>query len=311
MSCEMVPWTSPDRALCEWLNIPEVGDQEDPDWNWVTLLEVIGLPNASRNDADRTDIVSDWYREVEGRLIWENGLAREKRQRKRRRADAWTLLRDFLYNGTCPERLLGSNGKSGDLTLLEFVSMFVPRRRITVDHQRRHEKNGAQEKIQRDNEKRKPQLNGSSDVNIQRAVALRGLPFYLHEDDGTFIKTWDGSSDVNIQHTVALRGLPFYLHEDDGTFIKTWDVSQSEFKMRKPSPICRRLDLALQAGILHIYLFCFRSTFAGTNRILAYPSDAPGSWSDWLKDYPSVQRHLTYANSSRLLSSLPLGHCAE
>ena len=54
-------------------------------------------------------------------------MAREKRQRKRRRADAWTLLRDFLYNGTCPERLLGSNGKSGDLTLLEFVSMFVPR----------------------------------------------------------------------------------------------------------------------------------------------------------------------------------------
>ncbi|XP_062404736.1 uncharacterized protein LOC134095302 [Sardina pilchardus] len=177
------------------------------------------------------------------------------------------------------------------------------KRRITVDHQRRHEKNGAQEKIQRDNEKRKPQLNGSSDVNIQRAVARRGLPFYLHEDDGTFIKTWDGSSDVNIPHTVALSGLPFYLHEDDGTFIKTWDVSQSEFKMRKPSPICRRLDLALQAGILHIYLFCFRSTFAGTNRILAYPSDAPGSWSDWLKDYPSVQRHLNYANSSRLLSS--------
>ena len=35
-----------------------------------------------------------------------------------------------------------------------------------------------------------------------------------------------GSSDVNIQHTVALRGLPFYLHEDDGTFIKTWDVSK-------------------------------------------------------------------------------------
>ncbi|KAG5262293.1 hypothetical protein AALO_G00273570 [Alosa alosa] len=38
-----------------------------------------------------------------------------------------------------------------------------------------------------------------------------------------------GSSDVNIRRAVALRGLPFYLHEDDATFLKTWDVSQSEF----------------------------------------------------------------------------------
>ncbi|XP_076145718.1 uncharacterized protein LOC143127899 [Alosa pseudoharengus] len=48
---------------------------------------------------------------------------------------------------------------------------------------------------------------------------------------GEILRVYDlqGSSDVNLRRAVALRGLPFYLHEDDATFIKTWDVSQSEF----------------------------------------------------------------------------------
>ncbi|KAG5277650.1 hypothetical protein AALO_G00089820, partial [Alosa alosa] len=39
---------------------------------------------------------------------------------------------------------------------------------------------------------------GSSDVNIRRAVAPRGLPFYLHEDDATFLKTWDVSLSIGV-----------------------------------------------------------------------------------------------------------------